>query len=240
MLKKVLGIFSILLFCTSFIYAGRIYIIDTPSIYLVDYTSCVTNIKYFSYGSMVFSSGFGVARFFSLGLSWEVDSLIGNIKPRLGIPMIDARFCIFSGNMNGAPGFSVGYSGQGTFVGSYNDYYNWFVQRGKGVYGVLGGECAKDFLYSFGINFNDFRMFDVLMFLNFKKTFGKKESFALDFEIDNINVKHFSDTRLNAGLEVSITENLIILFGFRDILGDNVVGRVPIERIVHIQHCTKF
>jgi hypothetical protein len=214
---------------------------DTPSIYLVDYTSCLTNIKYFSYGSMIFSSGFGVARFFSLELLWEIDSVIGNTKPRFGIPTIDAKFCIFSGNMNGAPGFSVGYSGQGTFVGDYNDYYNWFVQRGKGLYGVFGGECAKDFLYSFGINFNDFRTFDVLMFLNFKKTFGKKEMFAVGVEFDNINVKEFSDTRANVSLEMGFTEYFTILVALRDLFGEKGNScRVPCERVVQIENSHKF
>jgi hypothetical protein len=190
---------------------------------------------------MTCASGFGVARFFNLWISWEVDSLIGNLKPKFGIPALDAKFCIFSGNMNGVPGLSIGYSGQGTFVGYYNDYYNWFVQRGRGLYGVLGGECAKDFLYTFGINFNDFRTFDVLLFLNFKKTLGEKEIFAFDFEFDNIDVKNFPNTRINAGLEIGVTKYLNILVAFRDIFAkEGSPGRVPKERVIQIEHRTKF
>jgi hypothetical protein len=239
MLKRVWGSFSAILICVSLIHAYGMYVIDTPTKNILDYTTYGTNIKFFSQGSIISEFNFGIFKFLNIGMSWEVDSIVGNENPTFGIPSPVIKIVIYEGNQNGFPGVALGYAFQGFIIQGYSAYNNIFVQQGRGGYLVFGSEIFIEGLsYNIGANINDFSTGKVFFFSSLEKAIYDGAIFKVEF--DNVNTEYFSDARVNVGFEVFLTEHLGITLVVRDLFGKAYLGRVPNERMIQIGYSGKF
>lgn len=237
MFKKFLFIFSIVLslfIYTSKLYANNVtYLIDIPTYSILDYGSYDLQFRVFTGGSVTTKIGFGIFKPLNIGVSWELANIIGNDDVVVAIPALQIKFSIYEGSEN-IPGFAVGYDGQGFF---YDEHEADFIQKGKGIYLVMGKELFLPTLnFNMGINVNDFKDVAVIGFVGTSYTIIDESLMAM-LECDNIGKG--ADTRLNAGFRLWITENFDIDFILRQMLTSDK-EKFGCERILKISYQGRF
>ena len=209
--------------------AESTYVIDTPTKGMLGYGNYDIDFRFFSGGGILSRMTFGVFKIVDLGVGWETDSIIGTQTATAAPPSLFLKIKPFSGGMV-LPGFAIGYDGQGYY---YNKDVNAFAEREKGIFIVFGREILTPGLnFNAGLNMNDFKENKLCGFTNFE--YDIEEKFKLLCEYDNIN--YFPEARLNAGVRISITEDIFVDAAGRDILSN---GRTA-ERIIRIAYLGRF
>jgi|LQAB01.1.fsa_nt_gi hypothetical protein len=114
MFRKILGsLLSIFIFI-SLSFASKIYLMDTPTIDILSYGSYDMGFRFSSNGNVLSKIDFGVFELLNVGLSLELDRIIGCGHVKIAIPALQAKFRICDGNMT-LPGVAIVYDGQGYF-----------------------------------------------------------------------------------------------------------------------------
>jgi len=206
-------------------------IIDIPTAEVVEYSNYDLNFRMYGAGGVLSKMTFGVFKPINVGISWDVDKLIG-----LGSTIIDTRppailfkARVFEGGLK-LPAVSVGYDGQG--YGNYNGDTDKYQYREKGVYLSLTREYLVPGLeMSFGGNIFDFDSDGVYGFLG--ATYGIENKVLILSEYDNI--KKMPENRANLGMKLFVTSNVDVA-----IAGRNLFKGTQSERIAIVNYRGKF
>ena len=235
MLKKILFSF-LFLSLTSSAYPSTVNVMDTPTAKIIEYGSYEVDFKLFREGGVVPKLFFGVFNFLNLGISWEIQRFLGDLQAKPAVPALHARIQIYAGNM-AFPAVAFGYDGQGYIhkVDEANDRYH---QEPKGIYFVIGREMfAPGVFMNAGINSNTLRDGEVYGFVNMTVELGS-ESFLFMSEIDNINV--LPETRINFGLRIVLSEDVIVDLMIRDCWGSRDEPLFPNDRMLSLSYKGQF
>jgi len=239
MLRKIVCSLALVFAVIPLSYANRAYVIDTPSVNMLDYGFYDVGLRFSSDGSLLTKCNFGVSRRFNIGLSWELNRFIGegglsweSALPRPSIPVPQVKFKIYEGNMT-YPAVAVGCDLQGCFF--YGKDGNGCLQKGPGIYLVAGREFfIENLMLNIGVSFNG----EIHGFTNLTVPLYKEIVFFMT-EYDDINT--FSFARFNFGLRVALTECINIEYVIRDFwLGDSVKDRFFNEKVFKISYTIKF
>jgi len=205
------------------------YVIDTPTVGMLDYGAYDLNFRLQDGGGILTRLSFGVFKVVNVGFGWELENVIGTQDVTVAPPALYLKIKPFSGGMI-LPSFAFGYDGQGYF---YDKASSAFTQKEKGLFMVFGREFLfPGFEMNFGANMNDFKTNTVYGFASL--TFDVEEKLYFLSEYDNIN--YLPDSRLNLGLRFFITSDFSI-----DLAGRSVgAADVKPERIVRIGYLGKF
>jgi hypothetical protein len=236
MFKKIFAaVFALPLFCISHLYANIPCVIDTPTPGTLGRGVIVASLRIFSHGNMTPAPVIGILGCFDLGLSWEVDKLIGNGKIRCAVPAPLVKFSLYGGSI-ALPKFALGYDGQGFFVDKA--HHGKYLQKGRGFYLVTGRELfIEGLMLNLGVNINDFSKVKFYWFANATiPLYPDVVSFMLEYDHAN----NFSNGRINFGLRFSLTEYLDVDFIIRDFRLKKDRARVSNERVLRISYIGKF
>ncbi|MDR2395981.1 MAG: hypothetical protein LBD57_05220 [Endomicrobium sp.] len=235
MLKKMLSLLLVFFNFNIASFAVKTYVVDTPTYGSLSYGSYDFGFRCFSSGNVLSNIDFGVFKFLNIGMSWEIDKLIGYDNIKVAIPTLNVKLKIYEGSMV-LPGIAIGYDGQGYFIDT--SLKSGYVQKARGLYFVLGREIFFDgFILNIGANVNDFSVVKVYGFINSMIPIFKEIMYFMT-EYDNIN--YFPDARLNWGLKLSLSEYLDVDCIIRDCFGKDDITRVPNERILKLSYSGKF
>lgn len=238
MFKRLIISLFFITIAVSNIFASKVAIIDTPNINILNYGSYEVSFRAFGHGGVHTRLDFGVFKLLDVGVSWELANFLGSDQIKVAVPALSVKFRLYGGDMTW-PGFALGYDGQGYFYNA--DYEGDYLQKGKGLYLVIGREFfLEGLMLNVGVNMNDFSDTKVYGFLNaiIPIPISDKEVLYFMTEYDNIN--YFPDARLNAGLRFTITEVMDIDFIMRDCFGKDSIDKVPNERVLKISYTGKF
>jgi len=221
--------------CSGYCAPGRLYVMDTPTINILNYGSYGADFRMFSAGSVQTKLNFGVLKNLNIGVSWEVDNFIGNDQMQAAVPALAVKVRLYDGNMTW-PGIAVGYDGQGYFyIPNYDGDY---MQKGRGIYVVVGRELFfQGLMIDAGLNMNDFSESRVFGFVNAVIPMYQEVLFFMA-EYDNIN--YLPDARLNLGIRYALTDSIDLDFMVRDCWGKETLGKIPNERVFKISYTGKF
>jgi hypothetical protein len=235
MLKKISSLLLIFFTFSTISFAVRTYVIDTPTYGLLSYSSYDFGFRCFSNGDVISNIDFGVFKSLNIGMSWELDKLIGYSNIKVAIPTLNVKLKIYEGSMV-LPGIAIGYDGQGYFIDT--SLKSGCVQKARGLYTVLGREIFFDgFILNVGANINDFSVVKVYGFINLMLPIFKEILYFIT-EYDNIN--YLPDARLNCGLKLSLSEYFDVDCIVRDCFGKDDATRIPNERILKLSYSGKF
>ena len=199
-------------------------IIDIPTAEVVEYSNYDLNIRMHGAGGVLSKMTFGVFKPINIGISWDVDKLIGAgstiIDTRPPAILFKAR--VFEGGLK-LPAIALGYDGQG--YGTYDSDTDKYQYREKGVYLVLTREYLVPGLeMSFGGNIFDFDSDGVYGFVG--ATFGIENKVLILSEYDNI--KKMPQNRANLGMKLFITDNVDVAIAGRDLFKGTQSERIAI------------
>lgn len=235
MVKKIFCLMAAVFLFSSVSFAGRLFVIDSPNARLINYGSYEVGFRFFGGGGVQTRLDFGVFKVLNLGIAWELDRFLGNDQIKVAVPALSVKLKLYGGDSKW-PGVVLGYDGQGYFYNT--DYDGDYVQRGKGVYFVIGREVFFDGLIAnFGINMNEFKDAKLYCFLNAALNLYEERFFVLA-EYDNLH--SFSDARFNAGVRVSLTDAVDLDLFMRDCWGYEEAHKVPNERVFRLTYNGKF
>ncbi|MEW6557455.1 MAG: hypothetical protein AB1349_08890 [Elusimicrobiota bacterium] len=215
-------------------------IVDVPTAEVTEYSSYDLKFRLYGEGGVLSEMVFGVFKPINIGISWDVDKLIGSgttIDTRPPAILFKAK--VFQGGMT-IPAIAIGYSGQG--YGSYNNTDETdsipdtepdkYQNREKGVYLALTQEYFVPGLeITFGCNIYDFDKEGVYSFAGI--TYGIENKLVFLSEYDNIRMA--PENRANLGLKLFVTDNVDVT-----ITGRNLFRGPESERIAIINYRGKF
>ncbi|MDD5020658.1 MAG: hypothetical protein PHR82_00800 [Endomicrobiaceae bacterium] len=208
-------------------------IIDTPTHSILDYSGYEMQFRMFAGGGVLSKLNFGIFKSLNLGVGWEISNIIGVGNVVVAPPTLQLKFNIYEGDIKW-PGFSIGYDGQGYF---YDETSAEFLQKGKGIYIVVGKELFLPSLnFNAGLNINDFKEARVIGFVNSSVVVIED---ALMFMLECDNIGKGDMTRLNSGLKLWITETFNIDFAVRNLTSSDE-SKFGCERIFRINYQGKF
>lgn len=234
-MKKIL-VFALLFFVVGAGYcsvAPVTELIDTPAHSILDYGGYEMQFRMFAGGGVLSKLNFGIFKSLNLGVGWEISNLIGVGNVVVAPPSLQLKFNIYPGDAKW-PGFSIGYDGQGYF---YDETSAEFMQKGKGVYAVIGKELfLPDLNFNAGVNVNDFKEARLIGFVN-SSVIVIDDTLMFMVECDNIGKGDM--TRLNSGLKLWITESFNIDFAMRNLTSSDET-KYGCERIFRINYQGKF
>ncbi|MDR1941747.1 MAG: hypothetical protein LBQ47_05415 [Endomicrobium sp.] len=235
MIKKILlGAIAVFL-SASASFAVTTYVMDSPTTNILNYGSYDISFRFFSDGGVHTRVDFGVFKLLNVGVSWELDQFLGNSDIKSAAPSLSVKFKIYEGDMKW-PGIAIGYDGQGYFFDSRAD--GDYLQRGKGIYLVVGRELFfEGLVLDAGLNMDNFANPRICGFLNAIIPVYKESIFFMA-EYDNIN--YFPKARLNFGVRLVLTQAIDIDFVIRDCWGKNAADKVPNERVFKVNYTGKF
>ncbi|MFA5779979.1 MAG: hypothetical protein WC947_07560 [Elusimicrobiota bacterium] len=233
------GLFLILIFNCQFSIVNCLYsetpkpssIIDIPTAEVVEYSNYDLSFRLHGAGGVLSKMTFGVFKPINIGISWDVDKLIGTGSQKIDTrpPAILFKAQVFGGGLK-LPAISLGYDGQG--YGTYNSDTDKYQYREKGVYLVFTREYLVPGLeMSCGGNIFDFDSDGVYGFLG--AAFGIENKVLILSEYDNI--KKMPQNRANLGMKLFITDNVDV-----EVAGRNLFKGTQSERTVIINYRGKF
>ena len=233
--SKLLCSFLAVALAVSQVFANNLFVIDTPTTNLLNYGNYKIGFTAFSNGSVTTRLDFGIFKFLNLGVSWELDNFLGNDQIQVAVPALFVKCRLYEGDMTW-PAIAIGYDGQGTFYNT--DYDGDYMQRGKGVFIVVGRELfIQNLMVNVGVNTNDFKHPKAYGFVSATIPVYSDLVYFMT-EYDNIN--YFPDARLNAGVKVALTDAIDIDFIMRDCWGKDTWDKVPNERVFKVSYTGKF
>ena len=210
-------------------------IIDVPTADVVEYSHYNLGFRLYGGGGVLTRMDFGVFKPINLGMSWDINQLIGPGSARVDTrpPAIFFKARVLSGGLM-LPAVAVGYDGQG--YGAFDtpgltekDKYQF---REKGIFAV----CTREFLIpgliaSFGGNIYDFNGESVYGFAG--ASYSLEDRLVLLGEYDNIHSKALNRANLGAGFNITDTITL-------EVAGRNLFRGPASERIAVIKYKGKF
>ncbi|MBI5574437.1 MAG: hypothetical protein HY919_07800 [Elusimicrobia bacterium] len=206
-------------------------IIDIPTAEVVEYSDYDLSFRLHGAGGVLSKMTFGVFKPINIGISWDVDKLIGAGSEKIDTrpPAILFKARVFAGGLK-LPAISLGYDGQG--YGIYNSDTDKYQYREKGVYLVLTREYLLPGLeMSGGGNIFDFDKDGVYGFVG--ASFGIENKVLLLGEYDNI--KKMPQNRANLGMKLFVTSNVDV-----SVAGRNLFKGTRSERIAIVNYRGKF
>ncbi|MBN1384661.1 MAG: hypothetical protein JW983_07275 [Elusimicrobia bacterium] len=206
-------------------------IIDIPTAEVVEYTSFKLSFRMHGSGGIIPKMVFGVFKPINIGMSWDINNLIGTGHNEIDTqpPAIFFKARIFSGGMI-IPAIAIGYDGQG--YGTYNDDTDKYQYREKGIYLTLTREFFIPGLEtSFGCNIYDFDDDGLFGFIGF--CYGIENKILFLGEYDNISSA--PENRANLGAKIFITDKVDV-----GVAGRNLFRGPESERIAIIKYNGKF
>lgn len=199
-------------------------IIDIPTAEVVEYSNYDLSFRLHGAGGVLSKMTFGVFKPINIGISWDVDKLIGLGSTKIDTrpPAILFKARVFGGGLK-LPAISLGYDGQG--YGDYNGDTDKYQYREKGVYLTLTREYFVSGLeLSSGGNIFDFDRDHVYGFLG--ATYGVENKFMILAEYDNISKA--PSARTNLGAKLFITDNVDVELAGRNLFRGHVSERIAI------------
>lgn len=237
MIKKIIFSFIAVFMIVSAAHASKMYVMDTPTTNILNYGSYDVSFRMFGYGGVHTRLDFGVFKFFNIGVSWELDRFIGNDQIEMAVPALSVKFRLYEGNMKW-PGIALGFDGQGYFWNPDYDPDSDYLQRGKGLYVVIGRELFLEGLtFDLGVNMNNFSKPGVRGFINATIPLYVE---VVQFMAEYDNIGYFPEARINAGLRFNLTDAIDLDFMMRDCWGKDSPDKVPNERVFKISYTGKF
>ncbi|OIO05478.1 MAG: hypothetical protein AUJ52_13695 [Elusimicrobia bacterium CG1_02_63_36] len=174
-------------------------LIDLPSAAVLDLGGFANRSRFFSSGGFVDWLGFGVYPRVNLGVSFNVERLVGNDSPvQLTRPELQLKMRFFDGDRY-IPAFAFGFDGQGWLYNRPDKRYN---HKQRGVYFVGTQEIGIPGLQAHaGMNVSDFDSNSLFGMIGV--SLNLRDKLKLMTEWDAIN--NVSDSRFNAGLRFYLT-----------------------------------
>ncbi len=212
-------------------------LVDAPTSSVLDYGGYSSQTRFFSQGGVLQYVSFGVFHRLNLGASANVDGLIGNERVvRVRAPQVQVKYRFYEGDRY-IPSFAVGFDGQGWLYSPTDKRYN---QRQRGFYVAGSQELGLPGLQVHpSFNISDFDSNAIFGSLPLSLNIRDKASIMLEWD----NIANWSDSRLNSGLRVYVTQNFHLDFAVR---GIGQGGRYPDgtrrgpERIVQLRYSGNF
>ncbi len=210
-------------------------VIDVPTADVVEYSHYNLSFRLYGGGGVLTRMDFGVFKPINIGMSWDINQLIGpgSAKVDTRPPAIFFKARVFAGGMM-LPAIALGYDGQG--YGAFDlpgvtekDKYQF---REKGIFVT----CTREFLIpglvaSFGGNIYDFNGESVYGFVG--ATYSLEDRLVLLGEYDNLHTSALNRANLGAGLNITDTITL-------NVAGRNLFRGPSSERIASIKYKGKF
>jgi len=209
-------------------------VIDSPTADVVEYSHYNLGFRLYGGGGVLAKMVFGVFKPINIGMSWDINQMIGPGSARIDTrpPTIFFKARVFAGGMM-LPAVAVGYDGQG--YGGFDtpltekDKYQF---REKGIFVT----CTREYFIpgltaSFGGNIYDFGGENLFGFVG--ATYDLENKLILMGEYDNIHSKSFN--RANIGATLLVAENINI-----EVAGRNLFRGPASERIAIIKYKGKF
>jgi len=241
MLKKILSLLVIIFTFSSLSFASKDYVIDTPTVDILDCGFGDIRLKFFSNGNLLSGVNFGVFKRLNVGMSLELSKFIGKSGDglKVALPALQIKFKAYDGNMC-YPGIAVGYDGQGCFFdGKRKKHNSNYLQRGLGFYFAIGREFfIENLMINIGVNFNN----KVNWFINLLIPLYRE---ALYFIAEWSNISYLPNARFNFGFRFALTESINIDYVVRDCCFwkkgcSKTDDRFFNERIFRINYTIKF
>ena len=206
-------------------------IIDVPTAAVIEYSNYDLNFRLHGTGGILSNMTFGVFKPINIGISWDLDNLIGpgstNVDTRP--PAIFFKAKLFSGDLT-IPAIAMGYDGQG--YGPYNTDTEKYQDREKGVFLVFSREYFVPGLeVSAGGNIYDFQKSGVYGFAGVDYSLEDKVFLLAEYD----NIKLTPQNRANAGVNILVTDNVSL-----ELAGRDLFKGTQSERIAIISYKGKF
>ncbi|MDR3049225.1 MAG: hypothetical protein LBV16_05230 [Elusimicrobiota bacterium] len=234
MSKKIAILLSIVFLISASAKADILNMGDSPTTRILEYSSYQLNFRFFGGGNMQTNINFGIFQFLTLGFTCELDNFVGSNEITAAMPSLLVKMLIYSGDMN-LPSVSLGYDGQGYY--STDRYSTDYLQDPRGVYLVLGKELfVENLMINAGLNSNSFKESGIRFFTNAMFPIIQ-DIFFLISEIDNMGS---SNSRLNLGVNLKVSQTVDVEFFIRDCWGGSGGSEMPNERVFRISHTGKF
>lgn len=203
-----------------------IELIDVPTAQTLEYGAYNTNFRFDAAGGLTSRLVFGVLRPINLGISFDIDGMIGNQPLEFRRPGIYFKARAYGGSLR-LPAIALGYDGQG--YGRFDNEANVWTHAEKGIFLSLTKELAAEGLeWTLGTSINNFNQgADAQAF--FGVSYDIEHRVLLIAEYDNI--RDLGTSRFNLGLRARVIRQVYIDFAARNIFrGPNS------ERILRIDY----
>ncbi|MDD5687160.1 MAG: hypothetical protein PHE88_04925 [Elusimicrobia bacterium] len=206
-------------------------IIDIQTAEVVEYSNYELSFRMYGSGGVLSRMVFGVFKPINIGMSWDINHLIGAGSTKVDTmpPAIFFKARVYSGGLM-IPAIAIGYDGQG--YGNFNKDIDKYQYREKGVYLALTREfLVPGFETTFGCNIYDFDKEGVFGFVGVN--YGVENKLLLLGEYDNI--RSTPGNRANLGIKLLITNNVDV-----ELAGRNLFKGPGSERLVIIRYKGNF
>jgi hypothetical protein len=204
--------------------------VDTPTADILDAGTYSTSFRLYSQGGLMSRLLVAPFRRLNMGLSFDVQRLIGSGSPHMITPAIAIKIRAFDGN-DILPALALGYEGQGYL---YQDSTKHFLDDRRGLYLVGSHEILlPDMELHAGVNVPDVE--DAKAFGFIGSTYHITSAFALLVEYDNI--RNAPQNRINIGGRFWITPSFNVDLAARNVGRDGVDGA---ERILRLNYVGNF
>ncbi len=207
-------------------------LIDTPTTRVLGYGSYRINFRFFRDGGVLNHLSFGVFNRFNLGVSWDVEKLIGVEDPGTNVPVLNIKVRAYDGGPV-LPSVAIGYDGQGRFFNKTTDQYR---EREKGLFLVLGKEPLHNLETRVGMSVAKFNSGEgsegkISGFIG--ASYSMEDKFYLMMEYDNL--RSAPSNRWNVGFRILPLPSFGVDFAVR-----NLMNSSERERIVRLNYVGNF
>jgi hypothetical protein len=204
--------------------------VDIPTADILDAGTYSTAFRMYSGGGLMSRLLLGPFRRLNLGVSFDVQHLIGGGDPHMITPAIHLKVRAFDGT-DVLPALAIGYDGQGYL---YQSSTKRFQDDRRGLYLVGSHEILlPDLEIHAGVNMSEFD--DAKAFGFFGSTYRITNAFAFLVEYDNI--RNAPTNRVNIGGRFWIIPSFNVDFAARNVGRNGIRGA---ERILRLNYVGNF
>lgn len=214
-MKKIIFSLFILVAFVPLLFSQDIELIDIPTAYTLDYGTYKFSFENYQQGNILNKFIFGVTEEMNLGVSLDIENLIGSKPIILRFPCLYLKFKIYGGSEK-FPAVAIGYDQQGR--GEYLEEIEEYKQREKGIFVVFSKESFTQGLQiNLGANVYQLKDFsfnqDVYGFLGVD--YSPIDKISLYLEYDNFRLNKTG--RVNFGIAYALLPNVNIKLYFKDV-----------------------
>ena len=204
--------------------------VDIPTADVLDAGTYATTFRFYNQGGVMSRLLLGPFRRVNLGVSFDVQRMIGSGNPHMATPAIYVKIRAFDGT-DILPALSLGYDGQGYL---YRESTKRFLHERRGLYLVGSHEILlPDLELHAGVNVPDVEDADVFGF--FGATYRITSAFAFLVEYDNI--RNAPANRVNIGGRFWLMPSFNIDLAARNVGRKGIDGA---ERILRLNYVGNF
>lgn len=204
--------------------------VDVPTSDVLDAGTYATNFRLYSQGGLQSRLLIGPFRRVNLGITFDVQRLIGGGSPHMINPAIEFKVRAFDGT-DALPALALGYDGQGYL---YQESTKHFLDDRRGFFAVVSHEILlPDLELHAGVNVPDTDDPKVYGFLG--STYRITTAFAFLVEYDNI--RNAPGNRVNIGGRFWVTPSFNVDLAARNVGRDGADGA---ERILRLNYVGNF